>query len=275
MTCLVGHPSIKATPPATRTSRHHLANRHLAGDRLLRIAHPLTPTSVQDTPPSKYWTATLTPIDTTDPFTGQRSAFCQPLAPEWEPTPWCQIHIFWHLLPFMYIQYRIDRCEALGNCIDASIIMEVFSCTSISVCIHCFFAIYPKLLNFTFVAFIPQEYLPFTFKPFHHDPYQDLYHQDSFAESYRNERPYERRYNRSCSCRCCYRRTYHRNDEQSCRCRYYYDQYCRTYDRCRPCSCWLVRRTSDYRRLEGPTPCSSSRFERRKEACCEAYQAQA
>ena len=25
----------------------------------------------------------------------------------------------------MYIQYRIDRCEALGNCIDASIIMEV------------------------------------------------------------------------------------------------------------------------------------------------------
>ena len=38
------------------------------------------------------------------------------------------------------------------------------------------FAIYPKLLNIfssTLVAYIPQEYLPFTFKPFHHGPYQD------------------------------------------------------------------------------------------------------
>ena len=45
MTCLVGTHSIEATaaPPATGTTRHHLANRHLAGDRLritpsLRIA---------------------------------------------------------------------------------------------------------------------------------------------------------------------------------------------------------------------------------------------
>ena len=65
-----------------------------------------------------------------------------------------------------------DRCEALGNCIDASI-MEVFSCTSNSVCVFIVFAIYPKLLNFTFVAFIPQEYLPLVLKPFHHGPYQD------------------------------------------------------------------------------------------------------
>jgi len=59
-TCLVGTPSIEATTtPATGTTRHHLAT-NLAGDRLLRIAHPLTstsltptsltPTSVHDTP---------------------------------------------------------------------------------------------------------------------------------------------------------------------------------------------------------------------------------
>ena len=67
-----------------------------------------------------------------------------------------------------------------------------------------FYAIYPKttetLLPYS-VAYIPQEYLPFTLKPFHHGPYQDhqkhlVYHQDSFAESYWNDFPYD------CSCSC-------------------------------------------------------------------------
>ena len=51
-----------------------------------------------------------------------------------------------------------DRCEALGNCIDASI-MEVSPVLRIQF-VFIVFAIYPKLLNIfysTLVAFIPQE----------------------------------------------------------------------------------------------------------------------
>ena len=48
-----------------------------------------------------------------------------------------------------------DRCEALGNCIDASI-MEVYPVLRIQ--FVSLFLQYTKLLNpFYFVAFIPQE----------------------------------------------------------------------------------------------------------------------
>ena len=80
------------------------------------------------------------------------------------------------------------------------------------------FAIYPKLLNLLLCCLVYSTGIythPFTFKPFHHGPYYDLvYHQDSFSESYRNdpsyrnERPYERRYDRPCPCS--YYRTYDR-----------------------------------------------------------------
>ena len=118
---------------------------------------------------------------------------------------------------------KLYRCQYHGSIISC--------CTSNSDCIHCFCNI--KLLNIfysTLVAYIPQEYHPFTLKPFHHGPYQDhqdlVYHQDSLAEShprndpsYWNERPYERRYDRSCSCRCRYYRTYDRHDDcRSCSC---------------------------------------------------------
>jgi len=66
LTCLVGHHIPLRLLLLLPERRDHLANRHLAGDKL-RIASrtPLTPTSVQDKHPSpKYWTPTLTPIDT-------------------------------------------------------------------------------------------------------------------------------------------------------------------------------------------------------------------
>jgi len=98
-------------------------------------------------------------------------------------------------------------------------------------CVFIVFAIYPKLLNpsFTLLPIFHRNIShPFTLKPFHHGPYQDLvYHQDSFEESYRNDASYRNaRRSCSCSCRCCYRRTYHRDDDRSCSCRCYY----RTYD---------------------------------------------
>jgi len=48
MACLVGYTTIEAQHPAERRDKpiRKLAIT-LAGDRLLRIAHPLTPTSVQ------------------------------------------------------------------------------------------------------------------------------------------------------------------------------------------------------------------------------------
>ena len=79
------------------------------------------------------------------------------LYPIWQPTG-----LFFHLvfpLPFLYTSVHsvvhANRCEALGNCIVASIKkVFVFSLYSL------FYAIYPKttetLLPY-FVAFIPQE----------------------------------------------------------------------------------------------------------------------
>ena len=59
------------------------------------------------------------------------------------------------------------------NCIVASI-MEVSLVLLAFSLYSLFYAIYPKttetLLLYS-VAYIPQEYLPFTFKPFHHGPY--------------------------------------------------------------------------------------------------------
>ena len=64
-TCLVGHPSIEATPaPAEEPRRRDKpeGSSLLAGTNL-RIAHPLTPTH-QSPPSPKYWTPTVTPLDT-------------------------------------------------------------------------------------------------------------------------------------------------------------------------------------------------------------------
>jgi len=71
------------------------------------------------------------------------------------------------------VQYR---CEAnlatskhwFASIMEVSLVLLAFSLYSL------FYAIYPKttetLLLYS-VAYIPQEYLPFTFKPFHHGPY--------------------------------------------------------------------------------------------------------
>jgi len=75
MTCLVGTPSIEATTTScnrndetisqTDTSQETDFASHL---RFFASRTPLTPTSVQDKHPSpKYWTPTLTPLDT-DPI---------------------------------------------------------------------------------------------------------------------------------------------------------------------------------------------------------------
>ena len=134
---------------------------------------------------------------------------------------------------YLYDTYY-DSCTTTSTeSIDAKLrIMEVSLVLKIQF-VLIVFAIYPKLLNiFYFCCLVYSTGIsthPFTLKPFHHGPYQDpqdLYHQDSCAESdrndcsYRNERPYERR-------SCCYR-TYHRNEPygrpgSSCR---YYDCSC-------------------------------------------------
>jgi len=61
-------------------------------------------------------------------------------------------------LPFLYTSVHsvvhVDRCEATGNhTVDASI-MEVLH-FEFSLCIHCFFAIYPKLLNIFYSTLLP------------------------------------------------------------------------------------------------------------------------
>ena len=48
----------------------------------------------------------------------------------------------------MYTQYRMIDAKHLAT-VSMPAIMEVFSCTSNSVCVFIVFAIYPKLLNFT------------------------------------------------------------------------------------------------------------------------------
>ena len=72
-----------------------------------------------------------------------------------------------------YFRWSNIDAKQLGNQpIVVASIMEVFLVLRIQF-VFIVFAIYPKLLNFTFIAFIPQEYLPLVLKPFHHGPYQD------------------------------------------------------------------------------------------------------
>ena len=87
----------------------------------------------------------------------------------------------WSVSTAIHVQPSTSRSmrSELGNQttpVSMPSIMEVFVLLEIQSVFIVFFAIYPKLLNIFYlysVAYIPQEYLPLTFKPFHHGPYQD------------------------------------------------------------------------------------------------------
>ena len=178
MTCLVGLHSIEATHPAG----HNNETPRTTPRRRKQTSHC---DSLRIAPGHSRLDPRLPTTDINHRLLGMGTV--SPVYPIWQSTG-----LFFGLLlplPFMYTSVHLvvhaNRCEALGNCIVASIKkVFVFSLYSL------FYAIYPKTtetLLLYFVAYIPQEYLPFTFKPFHHGPYQDpqaLYHQDSCAESY-------------------------------------------------------------------------------------------
>ena len=162
--------------------------RHLAGDDRLRIAPSLR---IAPGHSGLHRSSRLSTTDINHRLLGKTT--------EWEPISYTLPHIPFGIKPdyssiwsstttFMYNpvlsvvridakhSWQPDRCQYHESIL-------------ISVCrIHCFCNI-PQTTEYPFysVAYIPQEYLPFTFKPFHHGPYQDpqaLYHQDSCAESY-------------------------------------------------------------------------------------------
>ena len=117
--------------------RDHLANRHLAGDRRLRIAHPLTPTSVQAKPPLLLRTghsmAKLTPIDTECHHGPHTLAENTSHVKCFSSTD----HIF--MTPTaIHVKPSTGRpMRSPGNHVVASNHGSI-SCTSNSVCIHCF-----------------------------------------------------------------------------------------------------------------------------------------
>ena len=145
MTCLVGTHSIEATaaPPATGTTRHHLANRHLAGDRL-RIAPSLriAPGHSGLHRSSRLLTTTSTTDYLARPPNGNPST-----TPTSNPTVysiWQPTGLFFHLvfpLPFMYNPVlSVVRIDAkLLATIDASIIEVFYFAFSVY---SLFFAIY-------------------------------------------------------------------------------------------------------------------------------------
>jgi len=157
MTCLVGHPSIEATPaghtaetPSRTTTPRRRQTSHCDCDSL-RITPVIKTTNhlPDDQPPTSTTDYYLARLPNGNPSTYPT------IYPIWQPTglfhdPFhchsCTIQYFWWSKS-MRSHWQLNTS-----------IMEVLN-FEFSLCIHCFFAIYPKLLNllYSVALFIPQE----------------------------------------------------------------------------------------------------------------------
>jgi len=157
MTCLVGHPSIEATPaghtaetPSRTTTPRRRQTSHCDCDSL-RITPVIKTTNhlPDDQPPTSTTDYYLARLPNGNPSTYPT------IYPIWQPTGLFHDPFHCHSCTIQYSRWSESMQSSLAT-IDASI-LEVLSLV-LRIVYSLFFAIYPKLLKlFYFVAFIPQE----------------------------------------------------------------------------------------------------------------------